>query len=122
DRAMRPYRAPLDTYHANQPADEVEEAVWSYMGEGIADDLLLWLRRVVDADTAAFIDTVIADEEEHEGRAADSLRALLDADPGHRRRARRAVRRMLQHMLARGRECALPMIAFLRQCRDHACV
>ena len=55
ERAMRPYRRPLDHYHAGEPGSPVEEAVWSYLGEGVADDLLQWLRRVVDAETAAFM-------------------------------------------------------------------
>jgi hypothetical protein len=70
ERAMRPFRGPLDRYHGHRSDDPVEEAVFSYLGEGVADDLLHWLRRVVDPETAAFIDTVIADEVDHEAAAA----------------------------------------------------
>src|SRR3989442_16028251 len=38
DRAMRPYRAALDRYHGRRSADDVAEAVFGYLGEGIADD------------------------------------------------------------------------------------
>jgi len=114
ERAMRPYRTALDRYHGRAPSDAVSEAVFGYLGEGVADDLLRWLRQVVDADTAAFIDTVIADEVEHEAAAASDLRALLDTAPGARVRAARATRRMLLNMLWSGRTNAGPMAAFVR--------
>jgi len=114
ERAMRPYRTALDRYHGRSPGDEVSEAVFSYLGEGVADDLLRWLRAVVDDDTAAFIDTVIADEVEHEAAAATDLRAVLESTPGARPRAARASRRMLVDMLWSGRDRAAPMTAFLR--------
>ena len=114
ERAMRPYRVALDRYHGRAPGDEVSEAVFSYLGEGVADDLLRWLRMVVDGDTAAFIDTVIADEVEHEAGAAADLRAILDATPGARARAARAARQMVLHMLWSGRDRGAPMAAFLR--------
>lgn len=114
EQAMAPYRTALDTYHGRTPSDDpVEEAVYGYLGEGIADDLLTWLREVVDPDTAAFIDTVIADEIEHEANAAADLRAVL-ADAGARRRAGRAAQKMVVHMLVSGRRGATPMTAFLR--------
>ncbi len=113
ERAMRPYRKALDTYHGRSPGDPVDEAMFGYLGEGIADDLLTWLREVVDADTAAFIDTVIADEVDHEAAAAADLRAVLDS-PAARRRAARASQKMLTHMLWSGRRGATPMTAFLR--------
>ena len=114
ERAMRPYRAPLDTYHARESGNAVEHAVFSYLGEGIADDLLQWLRKVVDADTSAFIDTVIADEEGHEAAATRALRQLLDGVDDGRARAARAAFTMHTHMLWSGRHGALPMAAFVR--------
>lgn len=118
ERAMRPYRAPLDAYHGREPADPVEEAVFGYLGEGIADDLLQWLRRVVDHETAAFIDSVIADEAQHEGHATAELRALLERVPAGRTRAARAAGRMVRHMLGSGTRGAAPMLAFLRAGRS----
>jgi len=90
---MRPYRISLDRYHATEPHDEVEQAVWSYLGEGVADDLLQWLCRVADNETATFIYSVIADEENHEAMATAELRRLLAGNRGHRK-AERAARRM----------------------------
>lgn len=113
ERAMAPYRTALDSYHGRPPAHPVDEAVYGYLGEGVADDLLGWLREVVDPDTAAFIDTVIADEVEHEAAAAADLRAVLDS-PGARIRAAGASQRMLLHMLRAGSGSAAPMTAFLR--------
>ena len=114
DRAMRPYRQALDTYHGRTAGDDVEEAVFGYLGEGVADDLLQWLRKVVDDETAAFIDTVIEDEVEHEEGAAADLRAVLSSTPHGKARAARASRTMLLHMLWSGRRGATPMVAFVR--------
>jgi len=113
DRAMRPYREALNAYHGRGAADPVDEAMFGYLGEGIADDLLTWLRQVVDDDTAAFIDTVIADEVEHEAAAAADLRAVL-VSPSSRRKAARASQKMVAQMLWSGRRGATPMLAFLR--------
>jgi DNA-binding ferritin-like protein (Dps family) len=118
DRAMRPYRHALDTYHGRPPASTLEEAVWGFLGEGVADDLLRWLRRVADPETAAFVDTVLADEERHEARAAAELRARLD-DTGSRAAAGRAARRMFVGMIGSGRSNPLPFAAFLRLGRPH---
>ena len=114
ERAMRPYRTALDRYHGRDTSDAVEDAVLGYLGEGVADDLLQWLRTVVDDETAAFIDTVIADEVEHEAAAAAELHAVLATTPRGRRRAGRASRRMVTHMLWSGRDSAAPMLAFMR--------
>ena len=113
-RAMAPYRTPLDRYHGRAPGDPIEEAVFGYLGEGIADDLLQWLRTVVDPETAAFVDTVIEDEVGHEAAATDTLRALLKETPGGTARAARAARTMHTHMLWSGRTGAAPLGAFLR--------
>ena len=114
ERAMRPFRTPLDRYHGRSGDDPVAEAVFSYLGEGVADDLLHWLRRVVDDETATFIDGVIEDEVGHEAAAAADLRELLDRVPDARPRAMRASRSMLLHMAWSGRTGAAPLTAFLR--------
>jgi hypothetical protein len=114
ERAMRPYRTTLDRYHGREPDDPVAAAVVGYLGEGVAGDLLHWLRKVVDEETARFIDTVIADEVGHEADAAADLRAVLDAEPGARARGARAAREMLLHMARIGGPGALPLLAFLR--------
>jgi rubrerythrin len=115
ERAMRPYRTALDRYHASAPRGEVEDAVSAYLGEGVADDLLQWLRTVVDAETAAFIDTVIADEVEHEGHAAAALRDVMASTPQGKRRAARGAQQMALHMLWSGRDRAsVPLAAFVR--------
>jgi hypothetical protein len=120
ERAMAPFRHTLDRYHGRGSEDPVAEAVYGYLGEGVASDLLQWLRTVVDDETASFIDTVIADEEGHEADAAAELREVLDTQPGARARATRAAREMLLHMGWSGRSGALPLIAFLRVGRADA--
>lgn len=118
ERAMRPYKGALDAYHGREGTDPIEEAVFGYLGEGIADDLLGWLRQVVDPETAAFIDSVIADEAQHEGHATAELQALLEQVPAGRRIAARAAGRMVRHMLGSGTRGGTrgvaPMMAFLR--------
>lgn len=122
ERAMVPYRTSLDTYHAGEASGPMEEAVWGYLGEGIADDLLTWLRKVVDEETAAFVDSVIADEMEHEALATARLRALIEADPDGRAAANRAVRRMLVRMAGSGGTATPRFGAFLRLGRGHELV
>lgn len=119
ERAMAPYRATLDRYHGRRGDDPIVEAIFAYLGEGVADDLLQWLRKVVDPETATFIDRVIEDEVEHEAAAAADLRRALDADPAARRRATTATRTMLLHMAWSGRAGATPLLAFLRLGRPH---
>lgn len=114
DRAMRPYRVPLDRYHSHDTDDPVAAGVFDYLGEGVADDLLHWLRRVVDPDTAAFIDSVLEDEVEHEASAAADLKSLLEEAPDGKRRAARAAQLMVLHMLWSGRDRAGPFTAFVR--------
>jgi hypothetical protein len=120
ERAMAPFRAPLDRYHGRTEPDPVDAAVFGYLGEGVADDLLQWLRTVVDDETATFIDTVIEDEVGHEADAAADLRAVLAAEPDGPARAARASRRMLTHMLWSGRQGAAPLVAFVRLGRPDA--
>lgn len=122
ERAMAPYHGALDHYHDVDSDDPVEQAVWGYLGEGVADDLLEWLRTVVDDETASFIDSVIADEEEHEALATDRLQRLIETDPDGKARAGRAARRMLRRMLASsggGETQPLRFLAFLRIGRPH---
>lgn len=120
ERAMRPFRASLDEFHARAPdADPVRAAVLDLLGEGIAADLLQWLRAVADDETAAFIDTVIADEVGHEARAAAEVRTLMAGSPDGRRRGAQAGRDMLLRMLSSGRHTGLPFVAFLRLGRGH---
>ncbi|HVM39797.1 MAG TPA: ferritin-like domain-containing protein [Acidimicrobiia bacterium] len=119
ERAMAPYRSSLDAYHGREAATPLEEAVWGYLGEGIADDLLTWLRKVVDDDTAEFVDSVIADEEEHEALATQRLLALIDEHPDGRAEAGRAVRTMLVRMAGSGGTATPRFGAFLRLGRGH---
>lgn len=115
DRAMAPFRPSLDRFHAEPPdPDAVRAAVADLLGEGIATDLLLWLRKVVDPDTGAFIDTVLADEAGHEARAAAELRRVIAQEPDGQRRAAAGARRMLLRMAVSGGHNGLPLAAFLR--------
>ncbi len=120
DDAMAPYRAQLDRFHAAPPdPDPVRAAVTDFLGEGIAADLLTWLRTVADGETAAFIDTVLRDEVGHEAHAAAEVRRLMADAPGGRRRGAAAGRAMLVRMATSGGDGLLPFAAFLRLGRPH---
>ena len=113
---------PLDSFNSGYPEDGLEHAVWSYLGEGMADDLLEWLRRVADAETSRFVETVIADEKEHEGRAAAELRAAVGDDAERRRMAAAAARWMLRQLIGSGRGSGGSVLAFVRLGRFHELV
>jgi DNA-binding ferritin-like protein (Dps family) len=113
ERAMRPYRRALDTYHANESDVGIEGAVLDFLGEGVADDLLQWLHQVADPDTAAFIESVQLDEVNHEARAAAELRHQLRTSDDHRR-ATLAAGRMVTLMLQSGGTDFRPFLAFVR--------
>ena len=122
ERAMRPYRRLLDRYHGQQPRGTVEAAVWSVLGEGIAEDLLLWLRRVSDPDTSAWIANVLKDEEEHEAGAQQRALAVVSANPVNRVRAVGALVTMLGRMLRSTEPGPLPLRVFVEVGRPHELV
>ena len=123
ERAMAPFRASLDAFH-DRPAhrDPVHVAVADLIGEGIATDLLGWLRKVADPDTALFLDTVLADEAGHEARAVAEVRRLIAAVPGGRRRATAGARAVLLRMARSGTGRRTRLVAFLELGRPHELV
>lgn len=120
ERAMSKYRRMLDRFHAAEPPDDLTAAVWSYLGEGVADDLLSWLRTVVDPETAEFVDSVIADEVGHEARATEELHRLMATTPDGRRRAGAAARSWLRQMAIGGERAPTSLMSFLRVGRPDA--
>lgn len=114
DEAMAAAGPIFDAYDGSAPRHDVDEAVWAFLGEGIADDLMMWFRDVVDDDLAAFVETVLADEAEHEDHAAEELRAMLDADPDKRALAQDSAETMVRNMLNTGGASDPSMLAFLR--------
>lgn len=123
ERAMAPFRRSLDAFH-DRPADPdpVRAAVADLLGEGIATDLLVWLRKVADPDTAAFVDTVLADEVGHEARAAAELRHLVATTPGGRVRAATGAAGMLVRMATSGAGRRARLVAFVGLGRAHELV
>ncbi len=118
EAAMAEFRPALDSYRGTLPANDVEEAVWAFLGEGIADDLMVWFKSVVDADLAAFVASVLADEEEHEGQAAATVRATIGDDPENAEAACAAAQTMVDNMIASGGGAGAlsttPLLVFLR--------
>jgi len=123
ERAMAPFRASLDQFHGlPEEADEVAQAVCDFLGEGVAADLLVWLRQVADEETAAFVDSVLADETGHEARAVEELERLISAAPDGRRRAAAGARRMLVRMVRSSPGSGPSFVAFLRVGQPHRLV
>ena len=123
ERAMAPFIASLDTYHSSKHADPLTEAVWGYVGEGVADDLLTWFRKVADPETAKFVDSVIADEVEHEARAARELESLMGHSLSKKLSAGRAARSQIVHMISSGGDSGLAkFLAFVRVGKPHELV
>lgn len=113
ERAMRPYRRLLDRYHGQRPGGGVEDAVWSMLGEGIAEDLLQWLARVSDPDTAAWIANVLDDEAEHEAGAEQRVLAIVTTNRINRLRALGALATMLGRLALSTEPGPLPLRAFV---------
>ncbi len=122
ERAMKPYVDSLNQYHGKESGNEIQNAMWSFLGEGIASDLLRWLKEVVDTDTADFIDTVLNDEAQHEKYAEEKLRELIDRSPISKLRAAIAAREMLFRMASASGAKSAPFLAFLRLGQGHKLV
>ncbi len=99
ERAMAPYKDSLDSYHSSKVTDPIAGAVAGYLGEGIASDMLNWLKKVSDVETSQFIDTVIEDETEHEQIAIEKLKDLIASTPLGWLKAQIGVQQMLFRMI-----------------------
>lgn len=119
-QAMAPFRAALDRFHDRPAGTGPEAAVVDLLGEGVATDLLTWLRTVADEETAAFIDTVLADEASHEARAAAEVRRHVGSHPLAAWRGALAALTMVGRMAAAGGDDTGAFVAFLRAGRGPA--
>ncbi len=81
ETAMRPFVAPLDTFHASTaPADWLEGLVKAYVGDGIAADFYREISVLLDDPTRALVMEVFADTGHSEFVVA-KVRAAIEADP-----------------------------------------
>ncbi|MBZ5734178.1 ferritin-like domain-containing protein [Nocardioides sp. TRM66260-LWL] len=104
--AMRPFRAPVDSFHERtQPADWWEGLVKAYVGDGLADDFYREIAAFLDADTR---DLVLASLEDtgHADFAVERVRAAIAAD--HRLGGRLALwgRRLMGEALTQAQRVA----------------
>ena len=80
DRAMEPFVAALETYHAlTEPATWLEGVVKAYVGDGMAADFYREIAEFVDPATRALIHEVIAES----GRAEFAVREVKAAIAAH---------------------------------------
>src|ERR671911_1449847 len=81
DRAMAPFREPLDAFHDHTaPSDWLEGLVKAYVGDGLANDFYREIASFVDAETRALVLEVFADSGQAEF-VVDRVRAAIEEDP-----------------------------------------
>jgi hypothetical protein len=78
---MQPFVGPVDAFHARTaPSDWLEGLVKAYVGDGIAADFYRAVAQVLDPETKALVQTVLADTGKTEFVVA-RVRAATEADP-----------------------------------------
>jgi hypothetical protein len=78
---MQPFVAPVDAFHARTaPSDWLEGLVKAYVGDGIAADFYRAVAQVLEPETKALVQTVLADTGKTEFVVA-RVRAATEADP-----------------------------------------
>lgn len=79
--AMEPFRAPVDTFHAQTaPRTWLEGLVKAYVGDGIATDFYREVAAYVDAETRALVLEVLEDSA-HVAFIVDRVRRAIEEDP-----------------------------------------
>ena len=80
-KAMEPFTAPLDAFHARTaPSDWLEGLVKAYVGDGFAADFYRAAADVLDPEPRALVLDVLADTG-HAQFAVEHVRAAIEADP-----------------------------------------
>jgi hypothetical protein len=81
EEAMRPFVAPLDSFHASTaPADWLEGLVKAYVGDGIAADFYREISVLLDDETRALVLEVFADTG-HSTFVVSKVRTAIEVDP-----------------------------------------
>lgn len=79
--AMAPFAEPLDEFHRRTaPSDWLEGLVKAYVGDGIAADFYREISALVDQETRALVQDVLADTG-HSAFVVDRVRHAIEADP-----------------------------------------
>ncbi|GII80254.1 hypothetical protein Sru01_52360 [Sphaerisporangium rufum] len=115
ERAMEPFVAALDDWHAQtRPGDWWEALIKAYVGTGIAGDFYREAARQVDPRTRALVDEVLAEEVRSEF-VIERVRAALAEDATLCGRLALWARRMVGEALSQGHRLAAarPELALL---------
>jgi tRNA-(MS[2]IO[6]A)-hydroxylase (MiaE)-like len=81
DAAMQPFVQALDAFHARtRPADWLEELVKAYVGDGVSADFYRTVADLLDPQTQALVNEVLADTDHSEFVIA-RVREAIVADP-----------------------------------------
>ena len=81
DKAMRPFVAAIDEFHARTaPSDWLESLVKAYVGDGIAADFYRTVAELLDPRTRDLVLEVLKDTG-HAGFAVARVREAIEADP-----------------------------------------
>jgi ferritin-like protein len=114
DDAMRPFVAPLDTFHdLTAPRDWLESLVKAYVGDGIARDFYREVSAYMDPRSRDLVREVLADM----GQAAfavDRVRAAIDANPAIAGRLALWARRLVGEALTQAQQVAVDREAIVR--------
>ena len=100
ERAMQPFVAPLDAFHARTaPSDWLEGLVKAYVGDGIAADFYRAVAAVLGPAAQELVVEVLSDTG-HAGFVVQRVRAAIEADPAVAGRLALWARRLVGEALA----------------------
>lgn len=106
-KAMEPFTAALDGYHAQLiPGNWLEGLVKSYIGEGIAADFFREVSKFLDSETAQLVEEVLADNGLADF-AVERIRQACENDSVTAGRLALWGRRMMGEMIAQAAQVAI---------------
>jgi tRNA-(MS[2]IO[6]A)-hydroxylase (MiaE)-like len=114
DAAMRPFMQQLDAFHARtRPADWLEGLVKTYVGDGISADFYRTIADLLDPQTQALVNDVLADTS-HSDFAVVRVREAIVEDPSVAGRLALWARRLVGETLGQAQRIAAEREALAR--------
>lgn len=114
DRAMEPFVAPLDAFHAaTQPIDWLTGLIKAYVGDGIAADFYREVAAYVDEPTRDLVLDVLRDTG-HAAFAVERVRAAVASDPHVAGRLALWARRLVGEAMVQAQRVAVDREALAR--------
>lgn len=114
ETAMRPFVAPLDSFHdSTAPSTWLEGLVKAYVGDGIARDFYREVAGFLDEPNRRLVLTVL-DDTGHSRFAVREVRAAIDADPAVAGRLALWARRLVGEAISQAQRVAAERDALAR--------